>query len=170
MSNVTIASTPLIQANQSGAGILSGATLTKNESFRAQLANGTLADQVDTLHMKQYSFAASTPITIDLTALADVYGNPISFARVDLLAIKINNAVDGQVLKLGDSVTNEWDAFLSAAGVLTVFPGTASNDGFFLLAAPNTTGMAVTATSKTLKMDPGANAFTADVIIAGRSV
>jgi hypothetical protein len=172
MANVQVNGTQQLQLQQAGTGILAGISTQKLETFKSVMQTaGVLADQCDTLHMKTYSFVASTPQTIDLSTLTDIYGNAISFSggRVRVLAIKINSTTDGVNLILGDSVTNEWDAFLSAAGTLTVFPGTANNDGFFILAAPNTTGMAVSSSHKTLKLDPGSNTFTADVIIAGCS-
>jgi hypothetical protein len=153
-------------------GPFSGQVLSANRTLQALFkVAGVLADQVDTLYADTLTFVASTPQIIDLTNITaqTILGNPVDFARVRFIAIRVNSITDGQVLLVGDSVTNEWDAFLSAAGILTVFPGTAANNGFFVLSAPNTTGMVVSGSHKTLKLDPGANAFTVDIVIAGCS-
>jgi hypothetical protein len=134
-------------------------------------ASGVAADQCDLIYARPLTFVASTPQTLDLTALTDPAGNAISFARVRFLAIRIRDTTAGHVLLVGGAGTNEWGGFLSSGAILTVFPSTAANDGFFLLPAPNTTGIVVSGTSKLLKLDPGAVALgIVDVVIAGCSL
>ena len=152
------------------AGFLAAQQLQITKTVQANFrASGVLLDQCDTLYANTLTFTASTPQTLDLTSLTDILGNSISFARVRYLLIRINSTTDGQVLLCGNSVTNEWDAFVSAAGTFTVYPSTANNAGFTVFCAPNSTGAPVTSSHKTLKLDPGSNAFTVDVMIAGCS-
>ncbi len=134
-------------------------------------AGGVAADQIDTVHDKVYTFVASTAQPLDLSSLTDVLNNAITFVggRVRLIAFQFQGEVDGSYLLLGNAGTNEWDAFLSAGGTLKVFPATATNDGFFILSAPNTTGMPVDSTHKILEMTPSAHAFSVRVVVAGCS-
>lgn len=178
MSNVAGQCQPSINFTQTpAAGFLSGQALPINLTLAALFkASGVLADQVDTIYANTLTFTASTPQTLDLTTLTDILGNAISFARVRFLAIRVQSVTDGQYLLVGDAVTTEWDGFLSAAGTLKVFAssptsaGAINNSGFTLLCAPNTTGIAVTGSSKSLKLDPGTFAFKVDIVIAGCSV
>jgi hypothetical protein len=163
-----------IQFNQVLTGFATGQNFPiafpNNNTLRGVLrSSGVLADQANLLHARTYVFAASTPQTIDLTALPDVFGaaGACNFARVRLLAIRMNGIVDGSSLVMGGAGANEWGGFLSTGGTLKVFPGTTNNDGFLILAAPNTTGIVVTPTSKLLLLTPSAHAFTTDLIIAG---
>ncbi len=172
MATVTVNATPQVQVTQYGAGILSGVAVNKTETFRSLFtSSGVAADQCDTLHIRTYAFAASTPQTIDLLSLLDIFGAPAVFARVRLLAIKLVGAADGQALLLGGAGANEWDGFLSPGAKVSVFPGTAAagNDGYLILAAPGATGVPVLAGSHLLKLDPGAGAFSAEVVVAGAS-
>ena len=136
----------------------------------APTVSGVLADQVDTKHTRTYALAASTPVTLDLTNLADIQNNPITFARVRSVSIVVRSQVDGQVLLLGGAGTNAWVAICSSTtATITVYPSTAGNQGYFAWTCPNTTGAPVTSTSKLLKLDPGTNAFSVDVEITGCS-
>ena len=129
--------------------------------------SGDLADQCDLVHSKTYTFTASTPQVIDLRALTDALGAAIVFARVKLLAIRVNGTVDGAVLLVGANGSNDWLGLSSSGSTVTVYPSTALNDGFAVFQMPNTTGAAVTTSAHLLKLDPGANAFTVDLLIAG---
>lgn len=130
-------------------------------------AAGVIADTCNLFYAATLSLAA-TPTTLDLkSGLLDIGGLALVFVRVRFVALRVNSTTNGQVLVIGNSVTNEWNAFLSATGTLTIAAGTASNNGFFMLQAPNTTGYLVGSSSKTLKLDPGASTFTVDVLIAG---
>jgi hypothetical protein len=131
---------------------------------------GLAADQLDNLAPILLTFVASTPQTIDLTALSDVLGLAITAARVRFILIRNLSTTDGFNLLVGGAGTNEWNGPLSSGGKLTVGPSSAGNDGAVLLSAPNTTGYPVSSTSKLLKLDPGANAFQAIVLIGTSSV
>lgn len=130
--------------------------------------SGALADQCNKLYMARLTFVTSTPQTLDLNALTDaVTGAAISFGLVRVLAIRVNSTTDGQKLLAGNSGTNEWNAIISNGGTIAVYASSLVNDGFVIFQIPGTTGAVVDGTHKTLKLDPGANAFTADVLIAG---
>ena len=178
MATVTGQVTPSLNFTQTpAAGFLAGVQVPANKTIQAIFKTaGVIADQVDTLYANTLTFVASTPQTIDLTTLTDILGNAITFARVRLIAIRVNSTTDGQNLLVGGAGANEWDGFLTSGAKITVFPSTAAsggglnNSGFFILAAPNTTGAVVNSGSKLLKLDPGSNAFTVDILIAGCSV
>jgi hypothetical protein len=77
---------------------------------------------------------------------------------------------DGQNVTLSGGASNPWTGILSATGTLIVFPSTVNNQGILFLSAPNTTAAVVSGTSKTLKLDPGANTITVNIEITGASV
>jgi hypothetical protein len=157
---------------QAGAATIPGnvTALTVNQSFRLNFAaSGTAADKVDLKHTKTYTLAAAAT-TIDLTALADVYGGTVNFARVRSITIRIKTTTDGQTLVLSGGASNPWTALINSAGTLTLQAGTANNDAVFVISAPNTTGWVTSGTSKTLKFDPGASTYDIEVEIMGASV
>jgi|GEM_PF-1981465 len=152
-------------------GILSGSPIQVPETLLISLANGTGADKIDLLFAKQLTFSASTSQTLDLTALTDILGAAVSFARVRVVAIKVYSQTDAASLTVGGAASNAWEAFLSTAGTITIPAASAANQNgaFFLLTAPNTTGWVVDSTHKNLKLQPSAHAFNADVFLAGCS-
>lgn len=133
--------------------------------LKSDLTTGTLADQVDGRADLLLTFVASTPQTIALNTLVDIYGAALTVARVRYLAFKILATTDGFNLLVGGAASNEWVGFLPAGSKMTVFPSSAKNDGFTIISAPGTTAMQVTGGSFNLKLDPGANAFQARLII-----
>jgi hypothetical protein len=156
---------------QTAAGIPGQATsLAGTQSMTTNLGSGTVLDAADLKYSKTLVFAASTAQNLDLSALTDVYGNAVNFARIRSISINVLGQVDGSSLTVGAAAANPWAAVLGATGTLTLFPATAANAGFFALTAPNTTGMVVSGTSKVLKLLPSAHAFSADVEIVGASV
>jgi hypothetical protein len=170
VATVTGSAGPTINFTQvSAVGIGSSVNLPILSAFKSQFrVSGGNLDQCDTIYAKTLNFVASTPQTLDLTTLTDVVGNAISFARVRLIAFRVHATTDGWMLLVGDSVTNEWDGLCSAGATVKVYSSTAINDAFVLFQMPNTTGAAVSPTTKTLKLDPGANALgLVDVIIVG---
>lgn len=155
-------------------GFLAGVALPVNATIQAVFrAAGVAADQVNLIHARTYTFVSATAQTIDLTALTDIVGGTVNFARVRLVAIRVKSTTDAARLTVGAAATNAWEGFLSPAGTFTVFPstansdGTVNNSGFFIMGAPNTTGVVVSGSTKSLKMLPSAHAFDVDVIIAG---
>lgn len=141
------------------------------ERVRAYFSPGTAADKCDGLAALSLTFAPSVPQNVDLLALIDIItGAALTVARVRFFLIKVLSQVDAAVLLVGGAGANEWDGFLSSGGKMTVFPSSAANDGFTEIAAPNNTGIPVTAGSHILKLDPGANAMTVVVLIGTASV
>lgn len=173
MSNVTGSIKGVATFSQTPAtGPLAGNPLNFGPTFNTLFrTSGTLLDQCDQAYVATLTFVASTPQTLDLTSLADVLNNAVSFARVRGIAIRCNSTTDAASLTVGSAGTNEWNAFLSASGTLKIPAGTATpNDAWFALTAPNTTGFVVDSTHKALKLLPSAHAFTADIVIVGCSV
>jgi hypothetical protein len=131
---------------------------------------GSAADQVNKLYINTLTFVASTPQTLDLTSLTDIYGAAVSFSTVRAITMKMNSTANGATLMLGYNASQPataWAGFLNATGSLTVQASTATNSADLILTAPNTTGMAVSGGSKNLQLTPSAHAFTVDITIAG---
>jgi hypothetical protein len=174
------ASTPIYAASVSGVaqiglyfsqtpstGFLAGVPLPVAETVRTIFrTSGVLADQVDGIHAKTYTFVASTPQTIDVTALTDIVGGSITASRARLIAIKVKWTTDNVPLLVGAAAATEWTGFLTAGSKLSVFPSTATNDGWVIIAAPQTTGIPISGSSKSLKLDPQGAAGNVDIIIA----
>jgi hypothetical protein len=136
------------------------------------VASGTLADQADLKFAKPLSLVAGTPRVLDLTALVDLEGNPINFARVKSV-IGINRSqTPGQVVLFGFATTtaNAHTGIVSNPGQIVIRPSTASNQGTFAFIAPDLAGYAVDATHKLIQFDPGAATLELDVEITGASV
>ncbi len=129
---------------------------------------GGLLDQCNLVHCKTYTLAASTPQTINLQSLLDIFGNSVDLARVRFIAIRNNSQVDGQVLQAGGAGTDPWVGLCSSGtATVPIYPSTANNDGFAIFQMPNSTGAAVGPTNCNLELNPGSNAYTVDVLIAG---
>lgn len=141
--------------------------LTVNQNFNANFqASGVAADQINLNYVATLSLAA-TPTTLDLTALTDRYGNAVNFARVRSLTIKNKSQTDSQTVTVSPGGTNGWTALLGTGSTLIVQPSSSLNDAGVILTAPNTTGWVVSGTTKTLKLDPGANTIAVDIEING---
>jgi hypothetical protein len=138
-------------------------------SLRGGFATGTLANQVNKIHAATYLLAASTPQTPNLQSLLDISGATISFTTILLICYRIQSVVDTFTVTLGGAGTNEWNGWLTSGSKVLACPSTATNDGYTIVQAPNTTGMAVGSGSRLLKIDPGANAVgNFDLILVGR--
>lgn len=153
-------------------GFFAGQARTILEKFNTQFRlSGTIADECDIISANQWTFSASTPQTKDMLAdLIDPAGNAVAPARARLIAVKWLSKTDNVPLLIGDAVTNEWDGFISAGATLKVFPSSLINDGWFVLTAPNTTGIPIDSTHKALKFDPQTAAGDVIFILAGCSV
>lgn len=147
-------------------GFLNGVPLPIAETFKAIFrTSGVLADQIDNIHAKTYTFVASTPQSIDLTTITDIIGNTITAKRVRLLAIKVKWTTDVPLI-VGNSGTNDFEAFVGAGGTFKVYPSSANNDGFAIFTCPQTLGApTIDSTHKILKLDPQTAAGDVDVII-----
>ena len=129
-------------------------------------ANGTAADQVNLVHHKTYSLAAAaTALNLYDGSLLDAQGNACAFRKVRRLRIKHLGTTDGHTLAVGYAAltSNAWTAPVTNPGQLTIYPSSSTNDGWWELTAPTTSGMTVSNTSKLLNLDPGANTF--DVLV-----
>jgi hypothetical protein len=141
-------------------------TLTQKTSY----ANGTGANKASIRYYTQLVLAAA-PQTLDLTALTDVFGTVLTFATNGVKAIVVVSlaAATGQVLKISPGASNPWIGITAPnAG-----PFNASTDVQILGAGGKwcqespIDSFGVSATSKTIKFDPGANTFNANLWIIG---
>ena len=120
------------------------------------------------LYQDTLVLAVSTPQTIDLNALTDMYGNTVNFATVEALVI-VNKGVvaDTDLLSIsGDFVTQVLIAGQSA-DTLTL-PIRAQ--GTCLWTAPGNGYTVTAATADQITFDPGAKDFNVDLFIWGTSV
>lgn len=149
-------------------GFFSGKPFSAEAQLQALFqSSGTAADQVNGLYAATLSFSASTPQTIDLQSLTDIFGAALSFQRVKGIALRVNSQTDGASLSIAPGASNGNTAILGTGSSLRVLASTANNQGFLVLAAPNTTAYAVSGSSKTLTLTPSAHAFTVDIVIVG---
>lgn len=150
-------------------GVVQAQTIPAGISLTTQYGNGTAAGKVDLIYAKQLTFVASTPQTLDLSALTDLSGAAANFARVREFLIQILTGTAGFDLTVGSAASNAWAALLGATGTTKAFAGIIT----YLLSDPVSIGAGVGAvvsgTSKNIKLDPGANALTANIIICGCS-
>jgi hypothetical protein len=140
-------------------------------------SNGTGPGQIDLLHSKPYALVAATPQTLDLTSgLLGPAGaaEALVYARVRQVWASVPDAVLTHILLLGPGASNGWTPL---GGVIAVFPGLSASGGVnwvLLYNDPYSTGAGVGgvvgASSKTLKLDPGAFSFTANLVITGTTV
>lgn len=156
-----------IRAEYAGASDHGSPQSTEELSYSKQLATGTGASQADKVFSDQRTLNASANETLDLTALADPFGAPLSFAKVKalLIAASPNNAND---VVIGAAASNP---FLAALGgttpTITLKPG-----GAVLLTAP-VGGWTVTDSSNDqLKIanSAGGSPVVYDIVLIGTSV
>lgn len=157
------------QATASGiqAGVVDPVSVLLSAVFRA---SGVAANQVDLIHAKRYTFAASTPQDLDMAALVDLRNNAQVWARARCVAIKVRWTADGAPLTVSAAAVAGWLGLVTGGGGLRVYPSSADCDGFALFNAPQTTGMAIGgAAGHVLTLDPGAQAGDVDVVVLGCS-
>lgn len=129
----------------------------------ASLANGTGANQANSLWIDTRTLAASASEELDLAGgLTDAFGNVLTLTKVKGLLIEADDANVNDVL-VGGAASNAWAAlFGDATDVIRVKPG-----GFILLAAPDANGLAVTAgTGDKLKLANSAGSTSVTFTIA----
>jgi hypothetical protein len=134
---------------------------------KLQYTSGTGALQADGLYFKPIALAASTPQTIDLTALTGIGGESLTVNRVREFLLFNPDTHD---VLASQGASNGWAPLGAAAN-----PQPArANSGLLRISDPNSTGAAVgnvvTSTSKTVKLDPGANPITVYLLILTGSV
>ncbi len=177
MANVTgqvVASASFTETVTSG--LITPQSLPVNMTQSLGYSSGTGMGQVNLAYAKRLTFAAA-PQTLDLSSLLDLSGASVNFARVRELIVANNATAAGAVLTVGAASGSPFTGFLDSAGLQTVYPATATSASTFASATwlrwsdPCSTGSATGAitgsANKMLKLDPGANSFTADVLILG---
>lgn len=145
------------------------ASITQGLSY----SSGTGPGQCDLLYSKQLSLAGSAT-TLDLTSLADLAGSSYSFARVRELIITNLASTGGYTLTIGSASASAWTGFLGTASATAVIhPGTSAGGNTHRWSdyynTGSTSGAVTGASSKLLKLDPGANTFSVNIIILGCS-
>lgn len=144
-----------------------GLSLTKTVphylDFAADYATGTGSYQQDTAYSVTLSLAGSAQ-TIDLRGVTGAFGSALTFAEVTGVIVKNKATTTGYNLTIGAG-SNPWITWLIATGDGVVLgPG-----GLFVVTSP-LDGYATTGgTGDILTFDPGANTFSVDVVILGRS-
>jgi hypothetical protein len=148
----------------------SSQNLAVNLTFRSvYTVAGILLNQCNLIYAATIALAASTPVVLDLQTLTDLVGAAAAFARVRLIAIRNNSQLDGDLLLIGADGTDDWVGLNSAAatGTIPIYPSTTINDGFAIFQMPSSTGAVVGSTNCNVKLNPGSNAKTVDILIAG---
>lgn len=133
---------------------------------RIDLASGTGANQGNILFHDQRTINASSADDLDLTAvLTNAFGDALTFARVKALLIYSDPDNEG-TLEVGADAAAVSTLFGDASDAVVVRPG-----GLLLLAAPDATAYAVTATSADIIQVTNTDdaAATYDVVIIGAS-
>jgi len=155
-----------VSANQTSALDLGTVALPVAYSHKETLTNGTGANQANELFSDTRTLAASASENLDLAGvLTNAFGTTITFTKVKAIIVAAAPGNTNDVL-VGGAATN---AFINWVGDATdtvkVKPG-----GMFVITAPDTNGLAVTAgTGDILKVaNAGAGtSVTYDVIIIG---
>ncbi len=146
------------------------------KNFTDTLATGTAIDCADRLYAATRTLSATTGEDLDLAAsLSDAFGASLTFARVKMLYVALNQTTAGYTLQVGGSgsqtgataTTNQFINWVaSATDIVNVRGG-----GAFLLYTPDVTAYAVTAaTGDLLKVyNPNAGTVSYDIIVIGAS-
>jgi hypothetical protein len=151
-------------------GFLSGKPFSIESVLQAIFSSGTAADAINGMYAETLTFTASTPQTIDLRSLTDIFGDALQFQKVRALLIRVKSTTDGASLALAPGASNGMTSIVGTGSSLNILAATSSNNAWFAVVAPNTTAYAVGASTKTLLMTPSAHAFDVDVIILGVKV
>lgn len=133
---------------------------------RIDLASGTGANQADIIFHDRRSINASSADDLDLTAvLSNAFGDALTFARIKLLLIYSDPGNEG-TLEVGADAAAVSTLFGDASDAVVVRPG-----GLLLLAAPDATAYAVTATSADILQVTNTDdaAVSYDVVLIGAS-
>jgi hypothetical protein len=149
-------------------GLVQSQTLPASITLSTQYTNGTGAGQIDLLYAKRLSLVASTPQTIDLNALTTIDGATSAYVRVREFWLRVVTTTVDFNVTLGNAAANAWAPIWGATGTAIVMAGS-----IYVLTDPTTVGSGkgyiVGGSSKNLKLDPGSNNVTVDLIIAGCS-
>lgn len=133
------------------------------------LTAGTASGQADRYFLKNdVPLAAGASVTYTLSALTDDLNRNQSMARVRAWGVDGRANPEANALRVASGATNGWTApFDGAAGKIIVKGG-----GFFVEAAPGTTGLPATAgaSDQLTITNTGGSAATFDLAIVGASV
>jgi hypothetical protein len=160
----------------SPAGLILTQQLTTAISQLIQYGNGTSAGNVDYVYGKTLTLAGSAT-TLDLTSLTDLFGGSINFARVRFFAVQNLSTTAAQTVTISGGTSNPWTTGpWGASSTIILQPSPTQNAGVSRVVFEDpyvtgaTTGWYTSGTSKTVKLDPGANTISVNVLIAGCSV
>lgn len=124
-----------------------------NEGAPISIANGTSANQMNAMASGSLTLLANTPQTLDLEALASGTGT-LNLATWKYIRLYNTDATNSVTVGPGDTnpaTVPEVIAYPQSPAVLSCLRA----------------GVAVDATHKTIKFDPGANAVTIEYVIGG---
>ena len=134
-------------------------------SYSNTLANGTGANQAQTVFTDQRTLAGTTSEDLDLAGgLTDAFGATITFTKVKANIVTAA-AANGGDIEVGGAASNGFAAWVGAAADYIVIPA----GGLFAISAPDATGFAVTAgTGDLLKINnTDGSTATYDIVIIG---
>lgn len=131
-------------------------------SFAAGSSNfGATGIQINSIYLDQIALVASTPQTLDLSALTGAEGS-IALSKIKAIGLWNLQSESGRVLTVGGAASNAFDGiFADATDKLKINPC-----GSLLLIDPGA-GYTVDGTHKSLKLDPGASDVACLLMIAG---
>lgn len=145
---------------------LSGSqAITQTDSY---VTSGTGSGQIDTVYAAQFSLAASTPQTINLTSLTDPLGKSISFARVRDFVVQNTASTSGYDCQVYASASNGWAVLPASSGPLYARAGSVVRLSD-KLSTGSGAGNIVSGSSNSVTFNPGSNAVTINVWIVGGS-
>lgn len=157
------------------AGLVTTQQLPASITSLVNYTNGTGAGQINLCYAKALTLNA-TPTTLDLTSITALDGSTVNFARVRELFVLNLNSTGGQIVTVGSSggVGSAFSAFQGASGTTFIHPAITSSVASATMlrwSDPSNVGAssgAVTgASNKNVKLDPGANSVTVQVVILG---
>lgn len=114
-----------LSATQTNARDLGSAQDTATLSATMSLIAGAAgAAAVDRGFIDQRALVASANEDLDLvgTALTDIFGQPVSFAKIKALAVKALASNTNNVV-VGAAASNAWTGLLNSTGTITLRPG-----------------------------------------------
>jgi hypothetical protein len=135
---------------------------------RLSWSSGTGVNAADMLWHDRRTLSASATENLDLAGgLTNAFGDAQTFARVRLLYVAASSANTNNVLVGGDATSTFLTWVVAENDAVVVRPG-----GFMMLAAPDATAYAVTATTGdllTITNSAGSTSVTYDIVIIGAS-
>lgn len=130
------------------------------------LTNGTGSGSANFAYQDQLTISASSSSTVDLNALTDEFGNAIAPSKVKLLAIRLYSSSDTAAsLNIGGAASNTFSAIVANANDIVV----CRYQGWIVFACTDSTGYAVDATHKDLKIlnNSSTQSVVVDLVVVG---